>query len=182
MSLKFYWAIVKHLSLPYDNNNIISFSHFSAPPGAPNNLVAVQIAYTIVMDRCFFTAIWQRPINGILAEVTDYTVTVSSNGKFKFNKTINVTSDIIESSASFQDTCETDHTINITAGNICGMGPPIMYVMENQGECSELKIEHIPESCYATVRPPTGGLNNKGEIINSRHGKCMYLLLIILYS
>ena len=171
---------MKHLSLPYDNNIIISFLHFSAPPGAPNNLVAVQIAYPIVMDRCFFTAIWQRPTNGIPAEVTDYTVTVSSNGKFKFNKTINVTSDIIESSASFRDTCETGHMINITAGNICGMGPPVMYVMENQGECSELKIEHIPESCYAMaiVEPSSMGLNNKGEI-NGRHGKC---LIIVLYS
>ena len=123
------------------------------------------------MDQCFFTAIWQRPmvINSYQAEVTNYTVSLN-----KFNKTVDVTSDKAEFSTSFQDTCETGHMIHVTADSICGTGPSVMYTMD-RGECSELKIEDIPESCYANVepRPSMTNKNNKGEI-NNGNGKCAY--------
>jgi hypothetical protein len=126
-------------------------------------------------DQCFFTAIWQEPTNGTQAGVTYYIV--SLNGNFKFNKTDNVTSDIIaEFSASFQDTCETGHMISVAAGSICGMGPPVVYTMDDQEEYSELKTEHTSESYYASVTVGTSTTcmvcrENKGEV-NTGNGKC----------
>ena len=128
------------------------------------------------MDHCFITAIWQRPtvINSYQANVTNYIV--SLNGNVKFNKTVGNTSDQAEFSASFQDTCETGHTIRVTADSICGTETHVMYTMD-QEECSDLKIENIPESCYGNVGPTPSmhvtNKNNKGEI-NNGNGKCAY--------
>ena len=147
---------------------IHQYLFFSAPPCAPNYLTAVCIAY---VDECFFTAKWQRPtvINGCQAEVTNYIV--SLNEILKFNKTVDVTSDKAEFSASFQDMCETGYMIHVAAGSICGTGPSVMYTMD-RAECSELKIEDIPEPCYANVGP-TSSMINEGEI-NNGNGKCAY--------
>lgn len=121
------------------------------------------------MDQCFFTAIWQRPTVINQAEVTNYTV--SLNEILKFNKTVDITSDKADFSASFQDMCETGYMIHVTAGSICGTGPSVMYTID-RAECSELKIEDIPEPCYANVGP-TSSMINKGEI-NNGNGKCAY--------
>ena len=113
-------------------------------------------------------------INSYQAGVTNYTVGL--NGNVKFNKTIGITSDKAEFSASFQDTCETGHVIHVTADSICGMGPSVMYTMDRE-ECSGLKIENIPESCFANYVEPTPSTTqsttnkNKGEISNG-NGKC----------
>ena len=126
--------------------------------------------------QCFYTAIWQRPtvINSYQANITNYIV--SLNGNVKFNRTVGNTSDQAEFSASFQDMCETGHMINVTAGSICGTGLPVMYTMDRE-ECSELKIEDIPQSCYGNVGPTPSmhvtNKNNKGEI-NNGNGKCAY--------
>jgi hypothetical protein len=103
-------------------------------------------------------------------------VTLSSNGKFKY-KTVNTTSDMMESFASFQDTCEMDYIFNVTAGSICGAGLPVTYTVENQGECSELKIKDIPEFCCAFVTEgPMGCRKNKA---NNGNGIYAYHTLLL---
>ena len=98
-------------------------------------------------------------MNSVQAGVTLYTV--RSNENFILNETVD--SDTTEFSTSFSAKCTPDHMISVTANNICRSGPPAIYAIVDEGECSKLNIESVPPSCYITVAPPSVTPSGRGK-------------------
>ena len=96
-------------------------------------------------EFCFITTFWQSPANDTsLGRVVHEYFNITANGNFISSITATAFS------LSFPILCDTNYTIEISTGNICGTGQNVTYMIQNQINECEINTTMIPNPCFAT--------------------------------
>ena len=119
-------------------------------PDVPEDPVAIQIR-DMRYETCFIPVMWKNSANSVETKVTHYTINI--NQYFMSNQTANLGSTAYYSLLLATE-CSENHTVDISATNICGMtGLSTTYRTQRQDR--QCPIDTDTSKCDVTDETPT---------------------------